>query len=177
MSVRSIDRFAERLLRRHVRERAQRRAQAGFQRSVAACARAAPPAVQVASPKSRTFALPFGVMMMLSGLMSRCTMPAACASASASAICDGEVDRASRIQRPAGDDRRQRLAGDELEDQEQLALVLADLVQRGDVRVRQRRRRARFAQEPLAPSRHRRQQPAGSTLMATVRPRRVSRAR
>ena len=62
----------------------------------------------------------------------------------------GEIDGTARIQRTSGDDVRQRLAGHELEGQEQLALVLADLVERRDVRVRERRRRARFLQEPLA---------------------------
>ena len=52
----------------------------------AACSRAAPPAVHAARPKSRIFALPLGVTMMLAGSMSRWTMPSACASESASAI-------------------------------------------------------------------------------------------
>jgi hypothetical protein len=40
-----------------------------------------------ARPKSRIFARPSGVSMMLSGFKSRCAIPAACAAASPSAIC------------------------------------------------------------------------------------------
>jgi hypothetical protein len=36
-----------------------------------------------AMPKSASFAVPSGVIRMLDGLTSRCTMPAACAAASA----------------------------------------------------------------------------------------------
>ena len=40
-----------------------------------------------AIPKSSTFTCPSGVTMMLPGLMSRWTIPAACAALSASATC------------------------------------------------------------------------------------------
>ena len=114
--------------------------------------------------------------MMLSGLMSRWTMPSACASASASAIWTARsIARRGFSGRPAIS-VLQRLARHVLEDEKQLILILADLVQRGDVRVRERRGGARLLQKPGAAIRV-----AGdvgaSTLIATVRPRRVSRAR
>jgi hypothetical protein len=40
-----------------------------------------------ASPKSRTFTVPSGLILMLPGFRSRCTMPFECASSKASAIC------------------------------------------------------------------------------------------
>ena len=89
----------------------------------------------------------------------------------------GEIDRAARIQRPPGDRRCQRLARHELEHEKQLALILADLVQRGDVRVRERGGGARLLQEPLAAFAGSPATSAASTLIATVRPSRVSRAR
>ena len=90
---------------------------------------------------------------------------------------DGEIDRAPRVQRPAGDGGLQRLAGHELEDEKQLALILADLVERGDVRVRQRAAVARASRRNRSRRSGSPATPAASTLMATVRPSRVSRAR
>ena len=43
--------------------------------------------VSFAIPKSSTFTYPSGRNMMFSGLMSRCTMPARCATQSALATC------------------------------------------------------------------------------------------
>ena len=83
--------------------------------------------------------------------MSRWTMPSAWASASASAIWTARsIARRGFIGRPAIV-RLQRLARHVLEHEEQLILILADLVERGDVRMRQRRGRARLLEEPLAP--------------------------
>ena len=61
---------------------------------------------------------------------------------------DGEIDRrgAGSAARPPMV-RLQRLARHELEDEEQLVLILADLVQRGDVRMRQRGGGARVLDE------------------------------
>ena len=61
---------------------------------------------------------------------------------------DGQrlVDR----QRAAFEPGRQRLAVDQLHDEKRHALVLADVVERADVRVRQARDRPRLALEPLA---------------------------
>ena len=43
--------------------------------------------VPLARPKSSTFTVPSGLILMLPGLRSRCTMPFSCAASSASAIC------------------------------------------------------------------------------------------
>ena len=66
---------------------------------------------------------------------------------------DAEIDRAARVQRAAADERPERLARHVLEREKQLAGVLADFVERCDVRMRERGRRARFAHEALAPRR------------------------
>ena len=92
----------------------------------------------------------FGVMMTLSGLMSRCTMPLGVGLGEGVGNLRREIDRAPRVERTPGDDVLQRLAGHELEGEKELPLVLADLVERRDVRVRERRRRSGFAKEPLA---------------------------
>jgi hypothetical protein len=61
-----------------------------------------------------------------------------------------QVERATRIQRPPGDRRGQRLARHVLEHEVQLAVLVADFVQRRNVRVRERSGCARFLQESLA---------------------------
>ena len=48
---------------------------------------------------------------------------------------NGQVHRAARIQRSTGDRRAQRLAGHELEDEIQLSVLVADFVQRRNVRM------------------------------------------
>ena len=53
---------------------------------VAAVAPSTDFSASLAKPKSSTFTEPFSVTRMLPGLRSRCTIPAACAAASASAI-------------------------------------------------------------------------------------------
>jgi hypothetical protein len=60
-----------------------------------------------------------------------------------------EIDGAARIERPAGDGGREAFARDELEYEKQPPLVFADLVQRRDVRVRQRCRHARLGQNAI----------------------------
>ena len=50
-----------------------------------------PEATALASPKSSTFTMPSGVILMLAGFRSRCTMPLSCAASSASAICRAMV--------------------------------------------------------------------------------------
>ena len=42
------------------------------------------PPIALARPKSSTFTRPSGVILMLAGLRSRCTMPRSCAASSAS---------------------------------------------------------------------------------------------
>ena len=76
-----VQAFASHLLRRHVRDRSQRRPGAGqmrLSRHRRQHRRARRPLVgsSLASPKSRSLACPREVTKMLPGLMSRCTTPA-----------------------------------------------------------------------------------------------------
>ena len=57
------------------------------------------------------------------------------------------------------------------------SLLRPDVVQRADVRMVERRDGAGLTFEPLARSQDRRPSSAGRTLIATIRSRRVSRAR
>ena len=114
--------------------------------------------------------------MMVSGVRPPWTTSAACASASASAICVARSTARRMLSGRPAITRFKRLARHELEDEKQAAVLVADFVQRRDVRVRQharRRARPRAARRPRA---IRLKLRAGS-LIATVRPRRVSRAR
>jgi hypothetical protein len=61
-----------------------------------------------------------------------------------------EIDDAARVHRTAGDHARERLARGELEDGKEVSLILADLVELGDVGMRQLRGGARFLDELLA---------------------------
>ena len=108
-----------------------------------------PARASLATPKSSTLAWPRRVMKRLAGLMSRWMTPALCAASSASAICDAELEQVVERQRPARDARLERLALEQLHHHELLAVVLADVVQRADVRMAQRRDDARFAQEAI----------------------------
>ena len=69
----------------------------------------------------------------------------------------------------------ERFAVEQLHHEEGGAVVIADVEQRADVGVGELRDRARFAVEPLAQLRIGGER-AGSTLIATVRSSRVSRA-
>ena len=89
---------------------------------------------------------------------------------------DTDLQRLRDRQRSLLQSLLQRLAGDVLHHQVVDAVLVADIVQDADVRVVQRRNAARFALEPLAATRIGRKA-GGSTLMATVRSSRVSRAR
>ena len=89
-----VERLAAHLLGRHVRRPCpaigRRAGQLRFGRSLTRRRAASPGGL--ASPKSSSFAWPRSVTKMLAGLMSRWTMPFACAAASASAICDAHVE-------------------------------------------------------------------------------------
>ena len=113
-----IQLFRPHLLRRHVGHRAQRRARTGqvllspspvCVSALAICS-TLPADVTLASPKSRILACPRLVTKMLAGLMSRWTMPSACAASSASAISMAERQQRLDLQRPAGDAVLQRHA-------------------------------------------------------------------
>ena len=79
-----------------------------------------------AMPKSVILTRPSGVMSRLPGLMSRCTRPAACAACSAAAVC-ATMSRILSVESDALalEDRRERLAGHELHDEEGAAVLLA----------------------------------------------------
>ena len=81
------------LLGRHVRWRADDRSGVGGRKYCFVSADGLRGSRSLAMPKSRTLTTPPCVTMTLDGLRSRWMMPAACAFASASAICDGEPER------------------------------------------------------------------------------------
>ena len=103
-----------------------------------------------ARPKSRTRGRPSWPTSTLSGLKSRWMIPRACAAASprpaATYIASASRQPRSFAALPVGE----RLAGDELHRDEHLVAVLADLVDRHDVRVRDLRHRLRLAQQARA---------------------------
>ena len=161
--------FRPRLLRRHVGDRAQRRARTGQVLLVHASGRVAPTlpgstncaaGVTFASPKSRILACPRLVTKMLAGLMSRWTMPSAWAASSASAISMASDSSSLGLQRPARDAVLQRHAVQKLHGDERLAVLLADVVDRADVGMVQRggglRLALEAAQEPAGRWRRRR---------------------
>ena len=106
--MRASSSLRARLLRRHVGHRAQRRARTGQVLLVAWPRSACCPTwladsigiCILASPKSRILACPRSVTKMFAGLMSRWTMPLACAASSASAISMRQATAAFRS--PAG---------------------------------------------------------------------------
>ena len=102
-----------------------------------------------ASPKSSSFT-PCGVRNTLDGFRSRWTMPRACSAESAASM-PRPIGTASRhAQRSPPQALRQRLALEELHGDEQLAALLADLVDLADVWMIHARGRARFTPEALA---------------------------
>ena len=105
-----------------------------------------------AMPKSVTSARPVSASMrMLSGLMSRWTIPRPCAYDSAHAtsrimrVATARRQRTARAQTLA-----ERLAAHVRHGEEDEALGFADAIDRNDVRMRERRGHARLAQEALA---------------------------
>ena len=168
-----------RLLRRHVRGRAENDARlVPIMLSVgeSAIARRVAPVVSIAfaNPKSSTLTLPSGVTLTFAGLRSRWMMPFSCAASSASAIC-----RATGAPRPPGGAAQEplghRLPFDQLH-YEEMPAGGSHPVERGDVRVVERGEHLGFPLE------------AGDalcvgcdgcriTLIATLRPSLVSRAR
>ena len=101
----------------------------------------------LARPKSRILAWPRLVTKMLAGLMSRWTMPSACAASSASAISIAERQQRVDFERAPGDEVLQRQAVQKLHGDEALAVVLADFVNGADVGMVQRGGGTRFAPE------------------------------
>ena len=100
-------------------------------------------------PKSSTLAWPRRVTKMLAGLTSRWTMPRACAASRRVGDLDAELEHAVERQRAARELVLQRPAVEQFHDDELLAVVLADVVDRADVRVVERRGDARLAAEAV----------------------------
>ena len=138
------------LLGRHVRDgskRAPRTRQAVDRRHVGRASSPPPAARTLASPKSRIFACPRAVTKRFAGLMSRWTMPAVCAASSASAISIANASSRFDLERAPCDPMLQRRPVEKLHDEKRAAVLLADIVDRADVGVVQRRCRSRLAAE------------------------------
>ena len=88
--------------------------------------------------------------MMLSDLMSRCTIPASCALAKTVRDLDRDLDRALHVQLACGDQVGHRAAVDQLHDHEGHAVDLVHVVDLRDRGVHDRSGRARFLQEAAA---------------------------
>ena len=111
-----------------------------------------PPAIGVpvfASPKSRSLAPPF-VSITLPGFRSRWTTPSVVRLVERIADLARDGQRFRDGDWSAADASRQRLAFQMLEHEEERALIVADVVQRADVRMVQAADRARFALESIA---------------------------
>ena len=129
------------------------------------------PSLTFASPKSSTFTVPSGVILMLAGFRSRWMMPFSCAASSASAIwrAIGSASSSGNGPRhPLG----QRLAFDELEHERADAFGVLEPVDRADVRMIQRRQHPRFAfeaRQPLGVVRERARQDLDGDIAAQPR--------
>ena len=136
-----VDRLAARLLRAHVRAacRGRRPSRVPPTVIVGDCVRSGRGVARAAfaRPKSSTFTMPSGVILMLAGFRSRWTMPFSCAASSASAICRAMAS-ASRRWPACGpaprDPLGQRVALDQLHDQRADAVDVLEPVDRADVR-------------------------------------------
>ena len=97
----------------------------------------------LARPKSSTFTAPSGRTLMLAGFRSRWMMPCSCAASSASAICFAIGSASSSGSAPARDAIR-RASGPRRAPATQrraTPVALFEAVDRGDVRMVQRRER------------------------------------
>ena len=113
-------------------------------RSLASAGRS-PCATSFASPKSSSFAdvtperpAPPVVSITLPGFRSRWTMPCLCAASRASAICAAMSSACASGTGPRSQALGERLAGEMFHDEVGRAVVAADVVERADVRVRER---------------------------------------
>ena len=144
------------LLGRHVLERAEDRAflrEVGLRRQ----RREAPRRRAVRrrrealrAGRSRAASRPSFVSMTLPGFRSRWTIPCRCALSSASAISTPKRSVWSSGSAPLREPVRQRLAFEQLHDEVLGVALVADVVERADVRVRELRDRLRLALEALA---------------------------
>ena len=114
------------------------------------CSVGAAPLAAFASPKSKIFG-PRAVSMMFAGLMSRCTMPFACAASERVGERRRDLDDFRHRQWRALQAAMQCVPFEQLhrEIRGAIGAARADVVNRADVRMVQRRDGARFAPEPL----------------------------
>ena len=113
-----------------------------------------------ARPKSSSFAPDF-VSMTLAGFRSRWTMPFRCAAASAAQISAADPHQRLGCASARARVARQRLPFEQLGDGVGTPFVGAEVEDRQDVRMRQRRDRVRLALERASASGRRRRAPAG----------------
>ncbi len=112
-----IDSLTSRLLRAHVRSRAEHHAHFSHRRC-RKCGRARAGrrarVERLAIPKSSTFTKPSGRSLMFAGLRSRCTMPRSCAASSASATWPAILSASSTGSGPSAYPVCERRALDQL---------------------------------------------------------------
>ena len=148
----AVERVAADLLGRHVDRRAHLDALRGERRRARAPGSARwdrrAPAARRAMPKSSTFTTPSSRTITFSGLMSRWTRPAPVRRGERAARrrrASRRAWRRARRRRPSTS--RSVRPGDELHDDVRRAVVLADVEDGDGVRVIERRRGARLAEE------------------------------
>ena len=95
--------------------------------------------IAFARPKSSTFTVPSARTLMFAGFRSRWMIPCSCAASSASAICFAIGNASSSGIGAARDALRQILAFDEFHHERGHAPAFFEAVDRGDVRMIQRR--------------------------------------
>ncbi len=102
-----------------------------------------------ARPKSSILTCPRSVTKMFADLMSRCTMPQRVRGVERVGDLHAEVEQGVHRQRPVRQPALQRRPVEQLHDQERQVAVMADVVERADVRMVERRGGARLALEAL----------------------------
>ena len=122
---------------------------------------------------------PSGVTLTLAGLRSRWTMPCSCAASSAVGDLPRDGERLGRAAAGRCGEALVRASSPSTSSSTSArrAVGVLDAVDRRDVRVVERREQARLALEAREPLGIGARTRAGSTLIATSRPSRVSRAR
>ncbi len=107
--------------------------------------------IAFARPKSSTFTVPSGRILMFAGFRSRCTMPRACAASSASAICFATGQRLVEWNGPLLDAIGNGRPIDQLHHESGLPVGPLESVDGGDVGVIQGREDFRFTLKPREP--------------------------